>query len=297
MSKKLSKHIHHLTFFVLALIIIFPLLNNASTASSNTAVSYDLIVSNNGNISSIQEAIDLSSISDVILVKNGTYNENLVIDKSIHLIGENKTLTVIDGRNTGNVIKINTQNVTIEQLTIRNSGKIFPNAGINLTGSNTNIKNNIIKNNFYGMTIYKAHNNTIQNNDIKNDRNCGVYISRSTSNSFLNNTVTNHTYNGFGVYDSSNNNIFKNNTITNNRYCGINLRISSNNIITSNTIINNNIGIHIPVEDNRIENNTFSNNAKKFDKENEFLTPGFEFVITIIVFIIIAYRKKILKVK
>jgi parallel beta-helix repeat protein len=99
------------------------------------------------------------------------------------------------------------------------------------------------------------------------------------------------------VYDSSNNNIFKNNTITNNRYCGINLRISSNNIITANTIINNNIGIHIPVEDNRIENNTFSNNAKKFDKENEFLTPGFEFVITIIVFIIIAYRKKILKVK
>jgi parallel beta-helix repeat protein len=265
-------------------------------ATSNNTRSYDLIVSKNGMISSIQQAIDISSTSDVILIKNGTYKENLVIDKTITLIGENKTLTIIDGRNSGNVIKINAEYVIIEQLTIQNSGKIFPNSGINLTGSNSNIKNNVIKNNYYGMTLYETHNNIIQNNEIKNDYNCGIYICKSSFNYLQNNTITNHTYNGFGIYDSSNHNIIKNNLLTYNGYCGINLRKSTNNTIIENTITDNNIGIHIPLNQNRIENNTFSNNIKKIDKEAVLPNiPGFEFLTILLVFIIIIYFKQSIK--
>lgn len=267
-------------------------------ASSNNTTSYDLIVSENGTISTIQQAIDISSPAAVILIKNGTYNENIVIDKSIQLIGENKTFTIIDGRNTGNVIKINTKHVIIEQLTIQNSGKIFPNSGINLSGSNNTIKNNIIKNNFYGMTLHEAHNNSIQNNEIKNDYNCGIYISKSKFNRLQNNTVTNHTYNGFGIYDNSNNNIIRNNMITHNGYCGINLRKSTNNKIIENTILDNNNGIHIPSEDNTIENNTFSNNIKKYDKETiNPNVPGFQFFTILLVLIILIYNQRSIESK
>jgi parallel beta-helix repeat protein len=285
-----------LIIFLLTINIFLPIILINANATSNTDISYDLIISENGNVSSIQKAIDESSPSDVIFIKNGTYTENIVIDKAIHLIGENKNSTVVDGRNTGNVFKINAQYVTIEQITIQNSGNIFPNSGINLSASHATIKNNIIKNNFYGMTLYNADHNLIENNQIKNDDHCGIYMSESKSNTIQNNTVTNHTYNGFGVYDSSNNNLIKNNNLTYNMYCGINLRISSNNTITKNIISNNNIGIHIPSEENIIKNNTFSNNNIKFDEESIIpKVPGFELLVVmlslLILFAYVRYNK------
>ena len=45
---------------------------------------------------SIQEAINASSNADTVFVKNGTYIENIVINKSIKLVGESKEGTIID---------------------------------------------------------------------------------------------------------------------------------------------------------------------------------------------------------
>ena len=226
-----------------------------TSIASEIEFQYDILVSKEGNYTSIQQAIDAASNNNIIFVANGVYYENIVIDKSIVLIGENKTFAIIDGRNAGNVIKINSEHVTVQQFTIQHSGMYFPNAGINLSTTNTTIQENIIKNNFYGMTMYNARYNIIQNNTIFSNDHCGIYMSSSSFNFLLNNTVTNHTYNGFGIYDSSNNNVIKNNILIKNSYCGINLRISSDNIVIGNNISNNNIGIHIPNTENTIKNN------------------------------------------
>lgn len=235
--------------------------------------SYDIIVSKDGTIKSIQDAIDIANYHDMILIKNGTYFENIVIDKSVTLIGENRTTTIIDGRKAGNVIKINSEQVNIFNLTIQHSGIYFPNSGINLSSTDATIKNNIIQNNFYGMTIHNGQNNVIEKNLIQKNQNCGIYMSNSSKNNIFENIITNHTYNGIGIYDSSDDNIIQENTLTKNGYCALNIRISHGNLITRNTISRNNIGIHIPSTQNNISQNILTNNTKDYDEE--LLTPGF----------------------
>lgn len=245
----------------------------------------------NGNFSTIQEGIDGANKGDTIFVNNGTYYENIVIDKSITLIGENKHTTIIDGRGAGNVLKINAENVVIKNFTIQNSGTIFPNAGINLSSNYNTIEENIIIDNLYGMTLYESSYNKIKENLIQENENCGIYLSNSSHNLILYNIIYNQFYNGIGIYDSSDNNTIKNNTITNNGYSGINIRISSQNIIIGNNISDNNIGIHVPPLKNTIGNNSFTNNNVNIDKE--LITPGFELIIFFIsLLIIIKYYTK-----
>ncbi|KAA0011596.1 MAG: hypothetical protein FE041_04135, partial [Thermoplasmata archaeon] len=73
------------------------------------------------NYTSIQSAINDANDGDTIFVYSGVYYENVVINKSITLIGENKETTIIDGSNSGDVVNITANGVTIEGFTIRNS--------------------------------------------------------------------------------------------------------------------------------------------------------------------------------
>ncbi len=70
----------------------------------------------------IQEAINAANPRDTIFVSSGTYYEQLVVDKAISLIGENRDTTVIDTDRSATVVRVNANNVTISNLTIQNSG-------------------------------------------------------------------------------------------------------------------------------------------------------------------------------
>jgi len=228
-------------------------------------------------------------------VYNGTYFENIVIDKSVTIIGEDKNNTIIDGRETGNAIKVNANNVAIQSFTIQHSGHIFPNSGINLSSNYNLIKNNIIMDNLYGMTLYQASWNSIKDNIIQNDINCGIYLSKSSNNTIIGNTIRYHTYNGLGLYDSSDGNIIQSNNLIHNSFCAVNIRISSNNKVIDNNISNNNIGIHLPSSENTVSGNIFSNNT--IDIEEEFSLSKSESILFFVIIIILAilgiifYRK------
>jgi nitrous oxidase accessory protein len=271
--------------FIFALIIGIFLLTNTVESSEeiNNSIIY-ISASGAANFTKIQNGIDAADPGDTIFVYNGTYFENLVIDKSIILIGENKDSTIIDGRIVGNTIKVNADYVTIKNFTITHSGLIYPLSGINLSSNHNIIENNFITDNFYGLTVYFSHENIISGNIIQNDENCGIYISNSKNNSIFNNTIKNNYFNGVGLYYSSDNNIIENNNFINNGFCGVNIRISSGNKVINNNFSDNNIGIHLPSYPNIAENNTFSEN--NIDVEREFISSE-SLLILIFIFAVI----------
>jgi len=156
---------------ILLLIGLFIFSNSGFNQIENTkAVETTFYVDDDGfeDYVNIQYAIDNASIGDTVYVYHGDYKENLVINKSINLIGEDKGNTTIDGDN-DIVISIISNNVEIMGFIITNGIK-----GIILENSSENIiKNNTIKDNNYGIYIDNISvNNTIyQNNFINNIKN------------------------------------------------------------------------------------------------------------------------------
>jgi len=64
--------------------------------------------SGTNNYTKIQDAIDNASDGDTVFVYDDSspYYENLVVDKSIQLIGEDRDTTVINGSGSGDVVYV-----------------------------------------------------------------------------------------------------------------------------------------------------------------------------------------------
>jgi parallel beta-helix repeat protein len=125
------------------------------------------------NFSSIQAAIYDSDTTngDTITVDAGTYYENVVVNKSLTLLGGDRNITIIDGNGSGNVINITSDDVNISGFTIRNSGTGGNDAGIHVESNNNTITDNIIFNNTQGIRLESSNNNTISNNYFNNTNN------------------------------------------------------------------------------------------------------------------------------
>jgi len=288
---------------ILFLIIIFCFFNSLNSVSVSKENEGSMIYISNteiGNYTTIQEGIDAANSGDTIYVYNGTYYENIVIDKSIFLIGENITSTIIDGRVAGNTVKVNANHVTIKGFTIQHSGLIYPNSGINLSSNYNIVEGNLITDNFYGITLYFSSGNIIRGNTIQKDDHCGIYLSSSSNNTIVNNSIKDNTYNGIGAYYSSDSNFIRGNNFKNNGFCGVNIRISKENNIFDNDFSDNNIAIHLPPK-NIENNNDFSNNNVDIEREitlsgNEpYLFVGLIIVGIIVGFIIYIRRTKFTK--
>ena len=108
-----------------------------------------------GVYTSFQDAIDDAGNGDEIYVFNGTYYENIIIERSIILNGENKDATVIDGCSIDNVICILSDNVEISGFTIQNSssGNIYISTGIYVRSNSNIIHGNLITNNIIGILL------------------------------------------------------------------------------------------------------------------------------------------------
>jgi len=149
----------------------------------------------------IQEAIDTGATSngDIISVKPGVYQENLVINKTVSIVGQNEATTIIDGSSNGTVVNITGSNVTLSGFTIKNSG---PNSssGIYLDNvSNCSINNNTVTANYYGIYLNCSENDTLRNNAM-NGNIYNLCIDGNQSSYFINNIDSSNTVNGKKVY-------------------------------------------------------------------------------------------------
>lgn len=163
----------------------------------------------NGNFTYIQDAINNSTNGDVIFVYNGVYHENIIINKSINLIGENRNNTIIDGKENPEIIKLNSSYVNITNIKIQNG--TF--CGILIEYSiDCNIYQNLIKNILNGINIVLSNNINIFNNTISNCSGIGIKILEfkglnNSVNCSEKNTIYHNNFinNSIDAYDECNN--------------------------------------------------------------------------------------------
>jgi parallel beta-helix repeat protein len=157
----------------------------------------------------IQEGVDAAQPGDTVLVYAGMYDEDVVIDKTINLTGEDRDNTIINASNTGIWIE-NIHHVNITGFTIINGSS----RGIRLMNSNNSlIENNRVELNLYGIKIMDSNNTIVRNNIASNNSNYhGIYLARSTNITVKNNICYGNKGNGILIFDNSNyNHIIGNN--------------------------------------------------------------------------------------
>ena len=251
------------------------------------------------NYTKIQDAINDASHGDTVFVYDDSspYYENLHIEKSIQLLGENKETTMILGDDSadGVIVYIQAGDVSISGFTIQPStGQPW---GIlvekNYTTHrywkivvlhNVSIHNNIIKNTGSGIFGIRLKYGNISNNIIEDCTGSGITLFISSNTTITKNFISHCSYRGieidglWGPYRLMNyrnpvpeNIIISQNTIQSNRW-GIQLNGGAENtIITQNNINANHgmypgrdgIGISIYMASKtQITNNNFINNSQ-----------------------------------
>ena len=193
---------------VLSLIFIFAYSNQISIAEQSENTLY-VGGSGPGNYSSIRKAIEEAEFEDTIFVYEGTYYETLSITKSLHITGEHKDSTIIDGENNINVIEIKAQEVTFSSLTVQNSKKPTKEkeeyAGILLNEDMITLSNCNIFHCTYGILIKSSNQNIIEQCYLK-DNYGGISIQSSNKNTVEQCEITNSSeYYAVAVTSSSNN--------------------------------------------------------------------------------------------
>jgi len=174
--------------------------------------------SGTGNYTKIQDAINNASDGDTVFVYNGIYYEDIHLNKSIDLIGEDRENTIIDGCREWYVVHILADNVTVKNFYITNSTIYGSNSGIKIHGERENITiyNNIIIDNFFGICVGDPY-----------------QYERVYCINIVNNLIVNNTY-GIGLFEGQESKILNNTFVNNGLF--ILSTAPKDNIVIENTI-------------------------------------------------------------
>ena len=242
----------------------------------------------------IQWAIDNATVGDTIIVRNGTYSENVDVNKRLTIRSESGSANcIVDAADSNDhVFEITAGYVDIIGFSVKGKRK-WAAHGIRLYADYCNISSNICSNNCYGISPFQSSYNAISNNNCSNNRNIGISIYNGSSNTISSNICCDNTYDGISLsvsnyntisnnncslnrwnegirlYDSNYNTI-SNNTCLSNAYSGIYLLYSNNNIVLNNTCSSNRDGIRLVGSDkNTILNNNYLSNRDGIDLQSQ----------------------------
>jgi parallel beta-helix repeat protein len=272
---------------ILGFMIIVDVILDITPTISGT-IHYVNETGSGGAYTTIQDAINASNDGDTIFVYNGTYYENVDVNKIINLTGEDRDSTIIEGDGNADTVEVYVARVNISSLSVINSGSTsgiktyfgsdyvqIKNCrvsgaarGIFLGSDHNTVKNNTCLNNGDGILLWDADYNTITDNNCSGNDETGINLATNCEyNTISNNNCSENSYpiNGYGikVYTSSHGNTIVNNICNLNNQHGIFLwNNCNNNILMNNTCNSNNEnGIYLDTaERSTVYNNTFNSN-------------------------------------
>ncbi|HVQ00747.1 MAG TPA: NosD domain-containing protein [Candidatus Thermoplasmatota archaeon] len=225
-----------------------------------------------GNYTTIQQAVDNASDGDTVFVFDDAspYYEHVRINTSLQLLGENKSTTVIDGGDYGDVVTINKSGVTVAGFTLRRND--WYDDGIVLHASQVIIQDNRIVNCRYAVNADHVDNITITKNEFS-ENNMGISIYNSGGDHISGNTLNDTYLLGIDLGKSIGGSIIEGNLIIATTddtiapsYVGIRLWETCHATISNNTMVSLLDTCYGGLElttsnDNTIHHNTFIKNG------------------------------------
>jgi nitrous oxidase accessory protein len=262
-SKLVSKS---LLLAAIALIVLATLVVPASAA--------ELTVGTDGQYKTIQQAVNAATSGDTIRVTPGTYNENVVVNKSLTITAASGRPTVQAADSSADVFLLTSPGVHIDGLTITGGA-----SGVNIQQTSKCVVTNVFaRDNVRGVYLSHSTENEISNNNLA-DNGYGVYGDTASSNTISSNVATGAKGNGNALGDGIFLNYGEANTITHNNLSanhvfGISIYTSTRNIISNNTMSDNvNIGVRLGPGSN---NNTLTfNTIERNGQTSQQVAQGF----------------------
>ena len=184
-----------------------------------------------GDYEFLTPAVENATAGDTIIIEPGTYNEKVVIDKRLDVLGNTTTIPVIAGDGSGTVLSIVSPWVNLSYLHVTD-GDI----GIGIEANRVRVEQCVCTNTTDGIDLDHAEGVTIQDNDC-NRNEIGIHLSYADSNHISNNTCSENEYYGIYLFSSEETTLSRNNCTKNG--VGIFLSSSSDNVLEWNDIREN----------------------------------------------------------
>ncbi|MBN2098201.1 MAG: PKD domain-containing protein [Dehalococcoidia bacterium] len=182
----------------------YPLMAQYGSGSYVEVVQQTWYVDDSGgaDFTTIQAAVDAASEGDTIIVRDGTYVENVEIDKSLTVQSENgRETTIVQAADPSlDVFLIMADDVTIDGFAAQGVTATYY-GGITLYGDGSDdgdvtgcvIKNNDCSNNDCGLMLFVGDGNTFESN-VASNCSIGLYLNYATSNLVTKNTFSANDY-------------------------------------------------------------------------------------------------------
>lgn len=173
----------------------------------------------------ITSALGQAASGDTVFVYSGTYTEQLFVNKSISLIGQNPVLTILDGSSSETFLIhiFNTTNVIVKNFTVQNTTPASESYGVSLFQvREAIIQNLIVAKTYYGIMLRNSNSCKVLGNQIGDTYNAGIVLQDgSSNNSVISNSIMD---NPSGIYIEAyclNNAFYRNNFVNNTRQVNI----------------------------------------------------------------------------
>ncbi|AKB38645.1 surface layer protein B [Methanosarcina siciliae C2J] len=227
---------------ILILTTVFTLLIFLS-GSASAATFHVKVGGGTESYGSLQEAVNAASDGDLILVGEGKYSENVLVNKSLEIVSEssNPKKTVITAPDPElPVLHVTSDSVNIGGFSLKGANSSY---GIYLEGvSGNNICNNYFSGNWRSIMLRDSHTNSLENNRLS-DSDDGIWLEHSERNLIKNNRATCNRHYGFYLNASENNTLQKNRA--SGGAVGIYMENSSGCRVLSSKTSNNFYGIYL----------------------------------------------------
>jgi nitrous oxidase accessory protein len=204
----------------------------------------ELRVGQGSRFTTIQEALAQAREGEAIAVGPGIYEGNIVLDKSISLVGVGRPL--IHGTGSGSVVTIRAARCTVQGFRIEHSGGSLmdEDSGVLLHSSGNRILDNQLSDILFGIYFFNSDDNIVRGNQIRGrtqieqgERGAGLHFWNCLRNTIEGNTIT-------GARD------------------GMYLQNASESAVRGNRISNVRYGLHYMYSnDNIFEDNVFGNSV------------------------------------